>query len=214
MTQPRVLRPAAFLPMRRTPILWAAVLLAAIALLLVPTVRAGQSATDARRARDTASTFLQAFGNGDRAGLANTVTQAAQQKLDGLSAFLPRKEQGSDFTTGDPKIENDLAEVPATLKAKNGDTTDTRLALVRENGQWRVRSLVFVLAPGGPTYTLNLEHPENAVSEGFRTLGQGMGMMARSMEAFAQGFRQGMGESAAPQTLAPHKDNNTSPRVE
>lgn len=222
MTQPRFPRPAAPASARRSPVLWAA-LLVAVALIAIPTVRAGQTASDARRARDTATVFLQAFTSGDRAGVEANVTQAARAKMDGIAAFFPTRQEGS-FTVGEPTItiETDRADVSATLTQANGDATDARLALVRENGQWRVRSLVFILAPGGPTYTLNLEHPENAVAEGFRTLGQGVGLMARSMadgmEAFAQGFRQGLGEPREGQNPQNHNSENSpgdaSPRIE
>lgn len=171
--------------------------------------------SESARARQTAQRFLSALETGKLASMQAVATSTARPNI---ALFFPdQKERQGHFVLGEPRVQENTAEVPATLTDSSTTGTLATVLMRREEKEWRVWGLR-LKGKETPEFTLDFEHPERMVGE---LLGAAVGEFSKGLESLSKstekagramgealgGFLKGFSESlerAAPQdSLAP-----------
>ncbi|WP_394794275.1 hypothetical protein [Armatimonas sp.] len=155
-------------------------------------------ASDTSRARESARVFLSALQKGELVSMQHVATHAARPNIDFF--FPDKKDRQGHFVLGEPRVEENTAEVPATLTDSSTAGTLATVLMRREGKEWRVWGLR-LKGEKKPELTFDFEHPERMVGELFgATLGEltkGLKDAEKTGRAFGEalgGFVKGFSE--------------------
>ena len=191
-----------------------------VVLLMLTT---GCRETERQRVRTVSDQFLDAMSQEDWSRAKPLLTEKARDAMGNVNLFANKEKAddgnpapsaasgADDYTIGEPRIDDSDASVPITFTRK-GKTSDGKLRLRREDGEWRVRSLRIEGENDLPGITLDFENPEGALlGAAFRAFGEGMGAMLKGfgegMGAFLKGVEKG---SAVRESPSPAPDSNST----
>lgn len=178
---------------------------------LIGSLCAGCGPTEGQKAQTAAREFVSSMQEGDRAGVARTLTMAARERMgDSPDAFAKKSDGATGYSLGETTVDGEKAHVRVTMS--DGEKSQpTKILLRRENQAWKVYAMSGPSPTGGPDITMDFEHPEAVIGEAFRELGRAAGLFASGMAKAAEGFAKGFEEGTAHANERAKKNGETPP---